>query len=152
MTILLHTRFCATFWRCGSDLDRKRSLCSGAYSLMRAHCHSFLDLMSLVVSCGLQWNLEPQLLCKLKKKTQASWVCCSLSTTFLFLKHGLNRLQIYNEIINLNLSSHCHLLLMYYPGGDVALDQLWNGIILFLKGLFTLCKKIKSENSKLREH
>lgn len=90
---------------------------------MRAHCHSFLDLMSLVVSCGLQWNLEPQLLCKIKKLRHHGYVAL-LSTTFLILKHGLNRLQIYNEIISLNLSSQRHLLLMYYPGGDGALDQL----------------------------
>lgn len=32
---------------------------------------------------------------------------------------------------------------MSYPGGDVALDQLRNGIILLLNGLCGLCKKTR---------
>lgn len=40
------------------DAAVKRSLCYGTYSLVRANCHSFVDLVTPAVSCGLPWDLE----------------------------------------------------------------------------------------------
>lgn len=57
-------------------VNEKKSLCYGTYSLVKAHYHFFLDLVTLVVK-----NLKSQFLCKLRK-IQAPWVHCSFVNHF----------------------------------------------------------------------